>query len=286
MFDWLKPKPEMSDFDRQLLSSNIVGAKTLSELDERERMITTQKTRELKDNPIQGNLDYEYLKKIHKYLFKDVYVWAGMDRYDIGIRGDFRKGDTHFTPGNKLPEVSKILFEALQKENHFKDLKKDDFVKSVASFMNGLNMLHPFREGNGRTQRIFIEQLADNAGYHLDLSKVSKNIMIQASIQAEKGNTKGFEIIIGDNIKEKNIKKEPQIDILDEWSIIDIDGRDITKTKEKKETKKSNQELLDRDLSPEERAKKQKEFNEKLKKIKEDSKEKKIEKSNIKTPGI
>jgi len=70
------------------------------------------------------------------------------------------------------------------------------------------------------------------------------------------------------------------IDILDEWSIIDIDGRDITKTKEKKETIKSNQELLDRDLSPEERAKKQKEFNEKLKKIKEDSKDKEIQKSN------
>jgi len=213
MFDWLKPKPEMSDFDKQLLSSNIVGAKTLAQLSDIERSITTVKTQELKNNPIQGNLDYQHLKEIHKYLFKDVYVWAGMDRYDIGIRGDFRKGDTHFTPGNKLPEVSKILFEALQKENHFKDLKKDDFVKSTASFMNGLNMLHPFREGNGRTQRIFIEQLADNAGYHLDLSKVSKNIMIQASIQAEKGNTKGFEIIIRDNIKEKTltIEKSPEI---------------------------------------------------------------------------
>jgi len=87
------------------------------------------------------------------------------------------------------------------------------------------------------------------------------------------------EIPIINKIQKKQIESNT-IDILDEWSIIDIDGRDITKTKEKKETIKSNQELLDRDLSPEERAKKQKEFNEKLKKIKEDSKDKEIQKSN------
>ncbi len=208
MLDWLKPKPEMSDFDRQLLSSNIVGAKTLSQLSDIEREITEVKTRELKTNPIQGKLDYEHLKEIHKYLFKDIYVWAGMDRYDMGIRGDFRKGDTHFTPGNKLPEVSKALFDALQKENYFKNLTKNDFVKSAASFMNGLNILHPFREGNGRTQRIFVEQLANNIGYNLDLSRVSKSIMIQASIQAKKGNIKGFEIIIRDNIKKIEAIKE------------------------------------------------------------------------------
>jgi len=208
MFDWLKPKPEMSEFDRQLLASNLVGAKSLEELSEIERDITQTKTRELKENPIQGNFDYTHLKEIHKYLFKDVYVWAGMDRYDIGIRGDFRKGDTHFTPGDKLPEVSKALFEALQKENHFKNLSKDEFTKSAASFMNGINMLHPFREGNGRTQRIFMEEMANHAGYHLNLSNVSKNIMIQASIQAGKGNLTGFEIIIRDNLSEKTYLKE------------------------------------------------------------------------------
>ena len=208
MFDWLKPKPKINEFDKQLLASNLVGAKSLEQLSEIERSITTHRTRELKSNPIKGNFDYEHLKEINKYLFKDVYVWAGMDRYDIGIRGDFRKGDTHFTPGDKLPEVSKSLFDALQKENYFKDLSKDDFTKSAASFMNGLNMLHPFREGNGRTQRIYIEELANHAGYNLDLSNVSKNIMIQASIQAGKGNSKGFEIIIRDNLSEKTNHKE------------------------------------------------------------------------------
>ncbi len=130
-----------------------------------------------------------------------------MDRYEIGIRGDFRKGDTHFTPGNKIPGVAKNLFDALKAENYFKHTTKQDFVKSAAIFMNGLNILHPFREGNGRTQRIYMEQLAKNAGFVLDLSKVNKESMIQASVQGAKGNTKGFEIMIKNHIqsKQKNL---------------------------------------------------------------------------------
>ena len=204
MFDWLNPEPEMNDFDKQLLASNLVGAKSLSELHKIERDITEKRILELKSDPIEGNFDYAHLKAIHKHLFQDVYVWAGMDRYEMGIRGDFRKGDTHFTSGSRLPEVSKMLFDALKEENNFKDLSKDDFIKSTASFMNGLNILHPFREGNGRTQRIFIEQLADNAGYKLDLSRVNKDIIIQASIQAVKGNLKGFEILLRDSMSKKN----------------------------------------------------------------------------------
>jgi len=199
VFEWLKP--QMSEFEKELLSSNLVGAKSFAQLQEREKLITDAKTRELKQNPIEGNFDYAHLKKIHRFLFEDVYVWAGMDRYEIGLRGTFRKGNTHFTPGNKLPSVATALFDALSKENYFKDLAKVEFTKSMASFMNGLNILHPFREGNGRTQRIFIEQLASNAGFALDLSKVSKDIMIQASIQGSKGNIKGFEFIIRDCIK-------------------------------------------------------------------------------------
>ena len=219
MFEWLKPKPKINEFDKQLLASNLVGAKSLEQLSERERLVTDSRTRELKSNPIKGNFDYEHLKEINKYLFKDVYVWAGMDRYDIGIRGDFRKGDTHFTPGDKLPEVSKSLFDALQKENYFKDLSKDDFTKSAASFMNGLNMLHPFREGNGRTQRIYIEELANHAGYNLDLSKASKSMTIQASILAGKGHLQGLEKIINENISGAIMTKEEEQKMLNELGI-------------------------------------------------------------------
>ena len=70
MFDWLNPQQEMSEFDRQLLSSNLVGAKSLEELTKIERSITYQKTRELKENPIEGNFDYAHLKTIHRFYLK------------------------------------------------------------------------------------------------------------------------------------------------------------------------------------------------------------------------
>jgi len=190
----------MSNFDKQLLSSNLVRAGDLDQLKEREQLITDAKTRDIIKNPIRGNFDYKHLKDIHKALFDDIYVWAGMDRYEIGLRGQFSKGESNFTKGSALPDVAKILFDELKKENYFKDYEKSKFIRSLASFMNGLNILHPFREGNGRTQRIFLEQLAKSAGYNLNLSIVSKDIMIQASIQGSKGNIKGLEIIIRDYI--------------------------------------------------------------------------------------
>lgn len=200
VFDWLKPKQEINNFDKALLASNLVGAKTLHELHQKEEILSNIRQVELRANPINGNFDYQHFKEINKYLFQDIFVWAGMDRYDIGYKGVFQKGNSKFTHGEKLPEVSKVLFAALKDEKYFKELHKEDFVKSAASFMNGLNILHPFREGNGRTQRLFMEQLAKNAGYNLDLSNVSKSITIQAAIQGGKGNIKGYEILLENNI--------------------------------------------------------------------------------------
>lgn len=65
-----------------------------------------------------------------------------------------------------------------------------EFAGQAADIMAELNAIHPFREGNGRTQRAFILQLAKEARHHLDFSVVSKERMIQASIAAnEQGDT-------------------------------------------------------------------------------------------------
>jgi len=186
----------MNDFDKELLASNLIGAKTIKELSIKEQLLTTDKIIQIKKDPIQGNFDYAHLKEINRILFADIYVWAGFDRYDIGYRGVFRKGDTEFTHGNHLPEVAKDLFDALKSENYFKNLDREEFIKSAASFLNGLNILHPFREGNGRTQRLFMELLAQNAGYPIDLSTVSKTTTIQSCILGAKGKLTGFEKII------------------------------------------------------------------------------------------
>jgi len=193
----------LSSFEKELLDSNILGIKSLEELYEAERNITDIRQLELRKNGIEGKFDYQHLKDIHHTLFKDIYSWSGMDRYDVGNHKVFRKGNTYFTRAEQLPNVAQILFTSLATENYFKGLDENSTISSLASFLNGINILHPFREGNGRTQRLFMEDLAKHLGYSLNLSNISQSVMIQASIQGYKGNLKGYEFII-----QKNIKKD------------------------------------------------------------------------------
>ena len=177
-----------TDFDKELLASNLLEAKTLEQLYEKEKILTNAKMIALQNEPIVGCLDYDHLKDIHAYLFSDVYTWAGKDRHEAGIKADFGKGTTLFTSYDKLPQVSKLLFDALKDEQYFQSQNKKTFAKSAAIFMNGLNILHPFREGNGRVQRIFMEYVAKEAGYTLNFKNITAEEMLKASIVGAKGN--------------------------------------------------------------------------------------------------
>jgi len=186
--------PENS-FDKELIASNLLGATNLQELHQKEKVLTHTKMLMLKNKPIKGSLDYKHLKDIHRFLFSEVFTWAGQDRYDAHITAQFGKGSTLFTPYEKLPLVSKILFDTLKNENYFKGQNKEDFIESAAIFMNGLNILHPFREGNGRVQRIYMEYLANNAGYLLNFQGVTAEEMVTASIMGANGDTSLLEKI-------------------------------------------------------------------------------------------
>ncbi len=121
--------------------------------------------------------DLEYMKLLHKNLFSDLYDWAGELR-SVNIS----KGGTHFCNcGRVMPEAQK-LFVSLQKENWLSNLKKEEFCKRLAEYYCEFNMIHPFREGNGRVQRLLFEHLAIAAGYDLDWKCIQKNEWIQANI--------------------------------------------------------------------------------------------------------
>jgi cell filamentation protein len=177
----------LNSFDKELISSNLLGATTLKDLHRKEKLLTNTKMLTLQENPIEGNLDYAHLKVIHYFLFSEVYSWAGQDRYDANITAKFGKDTTLFTSYEKLPPVSKILFDALDDENYFRGQSKVEFIESASIFMNGLNILHPFREGNGRVQRVYMQYLAKNAGYELNFEKISSKEMEQASIEGAQG---------------------------------------------------------------------------------------------------
>ncbi|EAI9929507.1 cell filamentation protein Fic [Campylobacter jejuni] len=200
-------KESNEELFKRLITDNKLGIKDEKELEIVARNYTTIRSDELRIKPIKGNFDYQHLKNIHKYIFQDVFHWAGQDRMQIGLHGNFAKYAPNgtlinFVPGKELDTTAKQIFTWIKEDNYLKNSKDlNDFAKNLAEFARNLNTLHPFREGNGRTQRIFLNELAKNAGYKLDLNLVTKEKMIEASVEASQLKLGKLEAIIKTNLK-------------------------------------------------------------------------------------
>ncbi|ELP4360972.1 Fic family protein [Campylobacter coli] len=200
-------KESNEELFKRLITDNKLGIKDEKLFDKASRFYTGLRERELTLNPIKGNFDYQHLKNIHKHIFQDVYTWAGQDRMQMGLKEKFAKyapngAIINFVPGKELDKYSKIIFDELAKNNYLKNSKDlNHFAKNLAKFMGEINALHPFREGNGRTQRIFLNELAKNAGYKLDLNLISKHKMIHACVEASQLKPGRLEALIKDNLK-------------------------------------------------------------------------------------
>ncbi|EAK9923100.1 cell filamentation protein Fic [Campylobacter coli] len=200
-------KESNEELFKRLITDNKLGIKDEKLFDKESRKYTLTRTKEIIKTPIKGNFDYQHLKNIHKYIFQDVFHWAGKDRMEVGLHGNFGKyapngAIINFVPGKELDKYSKIIFDELAKNNYLKNSKDlNHFAKNLAKFMGEINALHPFREGNGRTQRIFLNELAKNAGYKLDLNLIPKDKMIMASVEASQLKLGKLEAIIKTNLK-------------------------------------------------------------------------------------
>lgn len=149
-----------------------------------EGQIAFAKGSELECHPIQGNFDFAHYKAIHRYLFEDIYEWAGKTRHiDISKKG------TRFAKSEEIEQLAAACFERLKNENYFKGQSFDKFIDSITDFYCVTNMLHPFREGNGRTQRIFLAQLIRFAGYNIHFSNIDTDELMTATIHAANGVT-------------------------------------------------------------------------------------------------
>ena len=144
-----------------------------------EAKITAAKLLDLRQKGIIGNFDIAHLNSIHTYLFEDIYPFAGKFRNENIAKGVFRFAEYEYIE----PELKKLLNE-LKKENYLSNLSKEDLSERLAYYLSELNVLHPYREGNGRTIREFIRELALKNGYVLNLSKVSPKDFLNASIKS------------------------------------------------------------------------------------------------------
>lgn len=138
---------------------------------------------EFSRKPIQGAFDFAHLKAIHKHLFSDIYAVAGKVR-----TVDLAKNGSVFCYVQNIDNMQQEIFDRLKRENYLQGLEKKDFILKLAELSGDLNALHPFREGNGRTIRCFLMQLANEAGYELLYENAEKDELLQADITAFGGN--------------------------------------------------------------------------------------------------
>ena len=158
---------------------NLLNIKDNKLLQKYEAKITAAKLLNLRQKKITGNFDVNHFISIHTYLFEDIYPFAGKLRTENIAKGEFR-----FAQWEYIEEELNRLLGELAEENFLNGLDKKQLAQRLAYYISEFNVLHPFREGNGRTIREFIRQLALKNGYVLNLKKVSPKEMLKASIES------------------------------------------------------------------------------------------------------
>ena len=174
---------------------NKFGIKNEKQLSEIEADITFAKTSKLEEIPLKGNFDLEHYKSIHKFLFEDLYSWAGeLRKINISKKG------TNFANADELEYLCTECFQILKENNYYRNTDFDSFVENIVDLYCTLNILHPFREGNGRTERIFISQLIRFNGYDIDFSDIDTDYLMFATIQSAQGITDNLVNLFKENI--------------------------------------------------------------------------------------
>lgn len=148
------------------LKSEPYGCTDRDLLKEREERFTAFRMVELKKKPIVGNFDYEHMASIHKHLFQDVYEWAGEPRTVFLSKGGYDYGEAHH-----IQMFWNEQHKTLMADNMLQGItNQDEFAEQLAFHWGMVNFAHAFREGNTRSQVVFFHQLAEQAGWDLDVA--------------------------------------------------------------------------------------------------------------------
>lgn len=158
---------------------NKFGYTDFDKLQFAEREYTAIRQLWLEKYPIEGNFDLKHMQAIHKYIFQDVYEWAGKLR-TVNIS----KANTMFANPLYITTEADRIFKELVKDNFLKGLNVEEFSSKLAYYSGEINVLHPFREGNGRTTREYIRCLAQNAGYIIDYKRINNETLFKAYVDS------------------------------------------------------------------------------------------------------
>ena len=158
---------------------NRLGIRDTPTLDAAERQFVAQRLLE----PVPtGDFDLDHLKAIHRHLFQDIYAWAG----DIRTV-EIAKGESRFQPMRFIATGMADIHRRLESKGYFRGSGPDEFADGAGPVLGDVNHVHPFREGNGRTQLQYLKQLAERAGHAIDLTHIDRATWLEASRQSNEG---------------------------------------------------------------------------------------------------
>ena len=124
-----------------------------------------------------GTFDAAHYCAVHHHLFQDVYDWAGQYRTVRTSKG----GNLFCYPENIRANMDE-LFRGLRAGEHFANRNTEDFIKEITLFLGELNAIHPFREGNGRSQLAFVGLIGVTYGHPFDFERIDRTTFLPAMI--------------------------------------------------------------------------------------------------------
>lgn len=156
-------------------------------LDRFERGTTAIRIQEMREHPVRGDFDLAHLQAIHKQVFKDVYEWAGETRTVDMVKGS-GANRTLFAFTEEIPKYGERAHDIVKEANYGRGQDKQELAKTMTDVYAVVNEMHPFREGNGRATREFMNELARQSGHQFDYDRVGKETWNEAAKEAAHNN--------------------------------------------------------------------------------------------------
>jgi cell filamentation protein len=185
-----EPLSDPDTYPGSTVPRNIPDLRNVAALELFEAAVTAERAGE----PLPaGGLGVRHYQTIHRHLFQDVYRWAGKFRT---IR--MAKDNSTFCYPEFIPAEMRRVFGWLKAEKFLRNPAPGAFAAGAAHFLAELNAIHPFREGNGRTQFAFTLLLAVRAGHPLDLGRLDPSRFLAAMIASFNGDERALAIVLQD----------------------------------------------------------------------------------------
>lgn len=176
---------------------NLLNIKDAATLEEAETDYAAIRTYEMRRDGLAGDFDLAHLQAIHKYLFQDVYEWAGEIR-----RINIAKDKSKFANFDFIEGQAEELFTKLRNESYLQGANSADFSDRAAYYLSEVNAIHPFREGNGRVQREFINLLAAPLGLLVNWENAPPEKLLESTKSSFFGRMEPLTTLIKSNLSQ------------------------------------------------------------------------------------